>query len=452
MRAEPLSCWRPTPERAADFASPPYDVFDRRQAASYVAAHPGCFLEIDRPETAFGPSQDMYAPEVYAKAAELMRLRTSDGTLVRDEAACYYIYRLEQGGHSQTGIVCACSANEYLDGTIRRHESTRHEKERDRIEHIRTTGAQSGPIFLTYRDSYALDVLVRSACTGSPLYGFTDEEGVRQTVWRIARPDAVAAIQAAFATVPCAYIADGHHRAASAVAVSLERRRAHGRGQGREPQSVPRDARADGDDIGTGPTAGTDPGADGAMMAERPWDLFLSVLFPASQLCVLPYNRVVRDRGGLSVEGLVGRIEAAGFKAGPPQVAPIEPHTKGRMGLYADGSWRELTFAGKADGNAPEGGSGGPVASLDVSLLQERILGPILGIADPREDPRISFVGGIHGTGELERQAKDGGVAFTLFPTSVDELMAVGDAGLLMPPKSTWFEPKLRSGLFIRRI
>lgn len=329
MRAEPLSCWRPTPERAADFASPPYDVFDRRQAASYVAAHPGCFLEIDRPETAFGPSQDMYAPEVYAKAAELMRLRTSDGTLVRDETACYYIYRLEQGGHSQTGIVCACSANEYLDGTIRRHESTRHEKERDRIEHIRTTGAQSGPIFLTYRDSYALDVLVRSACTGSPLYDFTDEGGVRQTVWRIARPDAVAAIQAAFATVPCAYIADGHHRAASAVAVSLERRRAHGRGQGRESQSVPRDARADGDDIGTGPTAGTDPGADEAMMAERPWDLFLSVLFPASQLCVLPYNRVVRDRGGLSVEGLVGRIEAAGFKAGPPRLRPSSPTPRG---------------------------------------------------------------------------------------------------------------------------
>ncbi|MBP3885042.1 MAG: DUF1015 domain-containing protein [Olsenella sp.] len=412
MRVEPISCYRPRPEKAAEFAALPYDVFDREQARAYVKAHPGSFLAIDRPETAFSPEQDMYAPEVYAKAAELIRRAAQDGTILKDDTPCYYIYRLEQDGRSQTGVVCACAVEEYANGTIKRHENTRRDKERDRIEHIRATGAQTGPIFLTYRDEYALDVLVGLASTAQALYDFTDDEGVRQTVWRIARESAVEAIRAAFSLVPCAYIADGHHRAASAVAVSRERREA------------------------AGPDA-----------PEAPFDLFLAVLFPSSQLRVLAYNRVVADSNGLDGQGLVDALEAAGFSVGAAQAEPIEPASRRSFGMFFKGTWRTLTFVSSED--LPKND---PVAALDASILQERVLAPILGIGDPREDPRISFVGGIAGTDELERRAADGGIAFSLFPTSVDELMAVSDAGLLMPPKSTWFEPKLRSGLFIRRI
>ncbi|WP_417118485.1 DUF1015 domain-containing protein [Olsenella phocaeensis] len=418
MRAEPMSCLRPTPERAASFASLPYDVFDRRSAAAYVEAHPDSFLAIDRPETAFPPDQDMYAPEVYAKAAELLRARAQDGTLLRDATPCYYVWRLEQGGHAQTGIACACAVDEYLDGTIRRHEGTTAAKEADRIEHIRATGAQTGPIFLCYRDNYAIDVLVRAATQASPLYDFTDGEGVRQTMWRIARPAAVEALRACFQTVPCAYIADGHHRAASAVHLSLERRRADGRPEG---------ACAKGD--------------------ERPYDLFLSVLFPASQLRVLPYDRVLFDTAGLTPEDLLRGLDQAGFDLmgeGPSFAVPGARH---EFGLFVGGSWHGLRL--RDPETLPEGD---PVARLDAGILQDRVLGPLLGIDDPRTSERIRFVGGVEGTGRLEELAGAGGAAFSLFPTSVGELMAVSDAGRLMPPKSTWFEPKLRSGLLIRRI
>ena len=382
MRAEPICCYRPRPEAAPTFASLPYDVFDREQARAYVESHPGSFLAIDRPETAFAPDHDMYAADVYAKAAELIQGAAREGTILKDETPCYYIYRLEQGGRSQTGVVCACAVSDYLDGTIKRHENTRRDKERDRIEHIEATGAQTGPIFLTYRDEFALDLLVSLATTATPLYDFTDEQQVRQTVWRVARPSAVEAIHETFAHIPCAYIADGHHRAASAVEVAKRRREA-------------------------------DPDA-----GEMASDLFLSVLFPASQLSVLAYNRVVADANGLSDDELVSAIEAAGFAVARTDELPEDD----------------------------------PVARLDTQILQERVLAPILGIGDPRSDARITFVGGIDGTDELERRAGADGVAFSLFPTTVDQLMAVSDAGLLMPPKSTWFEPKLRSGLFIRRI
>lgn len=414
MRVDPITCYRPAPERAAAFASPPYDVFDREQAAAYAKGHPGSFLCIDRPETSFSPDHDMYAPDVYARAAELLGNAVRDRTLLRDDTPCYYAYRLEQGGRAQTGVVCACSVDEYLDGTIRRHENTRREKERDRVEHIRATGAQTGPIFLAYRDNFAVDTLVGLAQTGDPLYDFTDDEGVRQTVWRIARPAAVEALQAAFGTVPCAYIADGHHRAASAVRVSLERREAAG------------DA---------------DPDHD------RPFDSFLAVLFPASQLRVLAYNRVVADTDGLGAEGLLSHIAEAGFEVGGPSDVAIEPADRHEFGVYVGGRWHDVRLADPASLPA-----GDPVAVLDASILQDRVLGPLLGIDDPRTDPRVSFVGGVRGTSALEEAAGAGGVAFSLHPTSLDELMAVSDAGLLMPPKSTWFEPKLRSGLFIRRI
>lgn len=414
MRVEPITCWRPTPERAAGFASLPYDVFDRDQARAYVEAHPQSFLAIDRPETAFPPDHDMYADDVYAKARELLSARVADGTLLHDETPCYYLYRLEQDGRSQTGVVCACSIDEYDDGTIKRHENTTAAKEEDRVRHIDATDAQTGPIFLTYREDPTIDLLCGLACSSAPLYDFTDGEGVRQTVWRMARPAAVEALKATFATVPCAYIADGHHRAASAVRVGHQRREA---------------ARSRGEEV------------------ELPSDLFLAVLFPAPQLKVLAYNRVVADLAGRTADGFLAALAEAGLAVGPAQGEVVEPSQRHTWGCYVGGAWHQLSLADDSSVDEAD-----PVASLDVSILQERVLAPLLGIQDPRRDTRIRFVGGIEGTGRLEELAGEDGVAFSLFPTSVDELMAVSDAGRLMPPKSTWFEPKLRSGLFIRHL
>lgn len=455
MRALPFPCIRPVPEHAAEVAALPYDVFDRAEATAYVADRPLSFLNIDRPETQFAPEQDMYAPEVYERGAALLRERIEDGTLVEDRNLSYYIYELSWEGHSQTGIVAVCSVDEYEQGVIKRHELTREEKERDRIEHIGALGCQTGPIFLAYRDQPVLDMIVGAAKTSTPLYAFTDEDGVRQTVWEVVRRDAVDALHAMLGQIPCAYIADGHHRAASAVRVA---------------QRMREEARA----------AGTYTG-------KEPFNYFLSVLFPASQLTILPYNRVVADRNGLSTYELLEVLHGAGFGIVESPV-PVEPRERGVFGMYTDGTWYELradqpdarayaestgggtggeaSEARVADasealvGDAPSSGdsdacacaASNPVDDLDVSILQTCILAPIFGIDDPRTDERITFVGGIRGTEELERRAGAEGVAFTLCATGIDQLLAVADAGLVMPPKSTWFEPKLRSGLFIHRI
>lgn len=412
MRVSPITCYRPDPKVAESFAALPYDVFNRAEAAAYVASHPHSFLAIDRPETAFGPEQDMYAPEVYQKAGELIRSKAYEGTLLKDTTPCFYIYRLKQGDHAQIGVVAACSVAEYEEGTIRRHENTRPEKTADRVKHIRATGAQTGPVFLTYRDNMVLDIVIDAARTATPLYDFTDEYGVRQTIWRVARPVAVESIETGFSMVPCAYIADGHHRASAAAQVC-------------------HDLRAE-----AGPDAGP-----------LPSDEFLAVLFPASHLTVMAYNRVVSDTNGLDETALISAIEKAGFIVGPAVTQPVQPTARRHFGLYAFGAWRELCFTGEAPAAEDD-----PAGTLDVSLLQEHVLGPILGIDDPRTSSRITFVGGIEGTDGLERRAGTQGIAFSLFPTTVDELMTVSDAQQLMPPKSTWFEPKLRSGLFIRRV
>lgn len=455
MRALPFPCIRPVPEHAAEVAALPYDVFDRAEAAAYVADRPLSFLNIDRPETQFAPEQDMYAPEVYERGAALLRERIEDGTLVEDRNLSYYIYELSWEGRTQTGIVAVCSVDEYEQGVIKRHELTREEKERDRIEHIGALGCQTGPIFLAYRDQPVLDMIVGAAKTSTPLYAFTDEDGVRQTVWEVVRRDAVDALHAMLGQIPCAYIADGHHRAASAVRVA---------------QRMREEARA----------AGTYTG-------KEPFNYFLSVLFPASQLTILPYNRVVADRNGLSTYELLEVLHGAGFGIVESPV-PVEPRERGVFGMYTDGTWYELradqpdarayaeSTGGGTDGeasevrvadasealvgDAPSSGdsdafacaASSPVDDLDVSILQTCILVPIFGIDDPRTDERITFVGGIRGTEELERRAGAEGVAFTLCATGIDQLLAVADAGLVMPPKSTWFEPKLRSGLFIHRI
>lgn len=416
MRVLPFPCIRPVPEHAAEVASLPYDVFDRAEAAAYVEDRPLSFLNIDRPETQFPPEQDMYAPEVYARAAELLRERIADGTFTEDRNRAYYIYELAWQGHVQTGLVGVCSVDEYEDGTIKRHELTRAEKERDRIEHMRALGCQTGPIFLAYRDEPVLGIILAAAKEGSPLYAFTDDEGVRQTVWEVARPEAIEAIHAMFERIPCAYIADGHHRTASAVRVAQELR--------------------------------AEAQAAGAYTGKEPFNFFLSVLFPASQLTILPYNRVVKDRCGMTAAELVARIEEAGFIA-EQAGAPVEPERLGTFGMFAEGTWWKLSLD---EALAAEVAAGDAVARLDASVLQERVLAPILGIGDVREDPRISFVGGVRGTGELEERAGADGAAFSLHATSIDQLLDVADAGLLMPPKSTWFEPKLRSGLFIHRI
>lgn len=407
MRAEPLALLRPAPECAQEFAALPYDVFDTDEARAYLAVHPNSFLAIDRAETQFAQGQDPYAPEVYERAAELLREREADGTLVQDPERCYYLYRQEANGRAQTGIVAGCSIDEYEDGTIRRHENIRPAKMADRIAHVRTCGAHTGPIFLAFRDSAEVARVMERAMAEVPLYDFVGADGTRDTVWRVADAESVEALRAAFTRVDAAYIADGHHRCASAAQVGLDLRHEN-------PEVGPRES-----------------------------DLFLTVLFPASELNCLPYNRVVLDRNGLSAAELVEAVQAAGF-AVRPAAGPVSPERKGVFGMFADGAWYELEIDPVL---VPEDA----VASLDVQVLQDRVLAPILGIDDPGRSPRIRFVGGIRGTEELERRAGSEGVAFTLFPTTIHQVMAVADEGRLMPQKSTWFEPKIKSGLFIHR-
>lgn len=403
MRVEPITCLRPVPDRAAEFASLPYDVFGDDEARDYVTEHPTSFLAIDRPETSFEPGHDAYAPEVYARAQELLRERQLDGTLVRDEKPCMYLYELTSAdGHRQTGVLAAVAVDDYLDGTLRKHELTLAHKESDRVRHITAVRAQTGPVFVAYPDSVAIDLIVGAAKQGEPLYDFVASDGVRQRVWRIAREVAVEALAVAFSTVEKAYIADGHHRAAAAASI-CETRRAEGR-------------------------------------VDDPSEAFLCVLFPASQLRILPYDRIIELPQGFDDEAFVQALEDAGFACGAPTKAPVVPASKGTFGMYVHGAWREVTWRGAGEDEA-----------LDVAILQDKVLSPLLGIDDPRTDGRASFVGGVT-AGELERGAGEHAVAFAMHATSMEELMRIADAGGIMPPKSTWFDPKLQSGLAIRRI
>ena len=426
MIVKPFAAVRPTASVADQVAALPYDVYDRAEAVAAVDGEPLSFLNIDRPETQFSADVDMYAPEVYAKARELFDARRADGTFVTEPAPCFYLYELTMNERSQTGVVACCAIDDYLENVIKKHENTLEKKELDRIRHIDALDAQTGPIFLTYRDSDAIDILVAAVKKTAPLYDFAGEDGVTHRVWRMAAASeetacsqAYAGLVAAFAKVPCAYIADGHHRAASAVKVGLARREAN-------------------------------PGYDG----NEEFNYFMSVLFPASQLSILAYNRVVRDLNGLTKDEFLNALagENGPFEIIHKQESQLEPIDKGAVGMYLDREWYGL-------GVKPEFESSDPVEGLDVSILQEKVLAPILGISDPRTDGRIEFVGGIRGLRELERKVNridargDGlAVAFAMFPTSIDELLDVADAGRLMPPKSTWFEPKLRSGLFAHLI
>ena len=407
---KPFICIRPAKEHAAEVAALPYDVYNRKEACAAVKGNPLSFLNIDRAETQFSDDVDTYADCVYEKARELLDSQIADGIYVTDAGDHYYLYELTMDGRSQTGIVACCSIDDYVNGVIKKHENTREEKELDRIRHVDTVNAQTGPIFLAYRQNIALKEIVAEEKTKPALYDFVSDDGIRHRVWRIDGADRTDAIEAAFAAIPSTYIADGHHRAASAVKVGLKRRTKH-------------------------------PGYTG----EEPFNYFLSVLFPDEELMILPYNRVVRDLNGMSTEQFFEKLKEK-FELEEIGKEPYAPVQKGTFGMYLDGTWYALKIL-------PQYRSADPVKGLDVSILQDHILAPVLGIGDPRTDQRIDFIGGIRGLKELERRVgEDMEVAFSMYPTSIEELLSVADAGLLMPPKSTWFEPKLRSGLFIHRL
>lgn len=406
----PFQAYRPARGLEAEIAALPYDVYNRQEAAAVVKERPGSFLTIDRAETQFGPQVDTYADCVYEKARDMLQKWIAEGRFIQEEKPCYYIYEQVMEGRSQKGIVACASIDDYLNQIIKKHENTRADKELDRIRHVDTCNAQTGPIFLAYRSQAALQQVIAQVTAGPAVYDFTAEDGIIHRVWIVADEQQIQAIRDTFSGMEQIYIADGHHRCASAVKVGLKRREEN-------------------------------PSHTG----EEEYNFFLSVLFSADELKILDYNRVVKDLNGRSPEAFLVEI-AERFTVECRGTEACRPEKKYEYGMYLDGKWYRLTAHEDIR-------SRDAVDGLDVSILQEQLLGPVLGIGDPKTDKRIDFVGGIRGLEELERRVQtDMKVAFALYPTSIYELFAVADAGRLMPPKSTWFEPKLRSGLFIHTL
>lgn len=402
---------RPAPELAGRIAALPYDVYNREEALAEVTREPLSFLKIDRAETQFPADVDTYDPRVYARAKETLDSMIADGSFITEKTPCYYIYEQIMDGRSQSGIVACSSIDDYLNQTIKKHENTREDKELDRIRHVDATDTHTGPIFLVYRSDREINRIVEKVQQTEPLYDFVSSDGITHRVWRIGEKEELERIERAFKRIPCTYIADGHHRCASAVKVGLQRRNAHPDYTGQEE-----------------------------------FNRFLSVLFPDDQLSILPYNRAVKDLSGKAATEFLDAIQKAGFSIACKEKEPVSPSAKGTFGMFLEDKWYLLT----AD---PKLHSSDPVKGLDVSILQDYLLEPVLNIQDPRTDKRIDFIGGIRGLAELERRVHtDMKVAFSMYPTSIAELLAVADAGLLMPPKSTWFEPKLRSGLFLHKL
>jgi uncharacterized protein (DUF1015 family) len=398
---QPFRGLRPAPGRAAEIAAPPYDVLSSNEARERAAGKPWSFLHISKPEIDLAPEVDIYAPEVYAKAAENLSKMLAAGVLQQDDTPCYYAYRLTMNGHVQTGLVAAASVAEYDLNRIRKHEFTRPDKEDDRVRQIEALNAQTGPVLLAYPASATADELIAGIANGEPAADVTADDGIRHQIWVCQDADRIAAISRTFEGFDALYIADGHHRSAAASRVAKARRQ-------------------EGCDLSS--------------------DAFLSVIFPHHQMQIMDYNRVVKDLNGLEKSALVGRCgEAFTVK---PAASRVHPSCPGEFGMYLTGQWYTLTIK-------PELIPADPVARLDVSLLSDHLLGPILGITDLRRDKRIDFVGGIRGLGELEKRVDSGemAVAFALHPTKMDQLMAVADSNNVMPPKSTWFEPKLADGL-----
>ena len=394
MRIKPFRALRPRPELAASVASVPYDVVSRAEAAALAEGNPHSFLHVGRSDIDLPADTDPYDSRIYAGAKAALDRLVTEGTLVRDRTPALFLYRLTMDGRSQTGVVGCVHVDDYEHDLIRKHEKTRKDKEDDRTRHVLTLEAHAEPVFLTYRTRPGIDRLSREVLATEPIQDFTAPDGVRHTIWRIPDP---AAWQEAFREVPHAYVADGHHRSASAWRAGKEMRAGNPDHRGDE---------------------------------EYNW--FLAVLFPADQLTILPYNRVVRDLGGKSPAEVLQALRRLGRLSPTDQPSPPRP---GSFGIYLAGAWHLLELDEQRIDRRD------PIASLDVSLLQDQILSPILGVGDPRTDKRLDFVGGIRGTGELERRVNSGemAIAFSLFPTTVDQLMAVSDAGAIMPPKSTWF-------------
>ena len=414
---KPFQAYRPRQGLEGKIAALPYDVYNREEATLEVKRNPMSFLSIDRAETLFPKEVDTYADVVYQKARERLMEYIEKGYFVKDEKECYYLYELVMNGRSQTGIVACASIDDYLNNVIKKHENTREDKELDRIRHVDTCNMQTGPIFLAYRRNPVLKETIGRIQATKPACAFQSEDGILHRVWVIENTDDIRSITEAFAATDSIYIADGHHRCASAVKVGLKRRQA---------------------------------------WDSREAEYFLSVLFSEDELMIMDYNRFVKDLNGNTAEQFLQKIaevakveKLQGNLQNASDAESIKPSKKGTMSMYLAGQWYRLTIKAELL-------SSDPVMGLDVSLLQNLVLEPILGIQNPKTDKRIDFIGGIRGLKELEKrcemQGDNDSVAFAMYPTSIQELFSVADAGKLMPPKSTWFEPKLRSGLFIHSL
>ena len=404
----PFNALRPQAKRAAHVAAVPYDVVNTEEARALASGNPWSFLHVSRPEIDLPAGTPIYSDEVYAKAADNFQKLIAECPLEVEETPSLYLYRLIMGDHEQIGVVACCSVDEYDRDVIRRHERTRRDKEDDRTRHILVLRAQTGPVFLTYRAQPRIDSLITDALSPNPpLYDLVANDDIRHTIWRV--PNYHPLVEA-FGEVPYLYIADGHHRAASASRARAELKE-----------------------------------QDFAYIGNEEYNFFQCVLFPDKQLQILPYNRIVRDLNGLSQDDFLASVRESFAVTENARPAPAE---RGQWSMYLGGRWYGLTLPG--DATRPSG----VVDSLDVSILQNRLLDPILGIKDIRTDKRVDFVGGIRGTEELEKLVDEGkaAVAFSLYPTTIEDLLRVSDAGEIMPPKSTWFEPKLRDGLLSHQI
>ncbi|MDD4034736.1 MAG: DUF1015 family protein, partial [Candidatus Cloacimonetes bacterium] len=408
---KPFKAVRPVPEKAQAIASLPYDVMDSDEARIEVKKNPLSYIHVEKPEVDLPEGIDLYDPKVYAKAKENLYNYIKNGHMIQDDKPMFYIYRQEMDGRYQFGLVGLSSVDEYMDGTIKKHELTRAEKEADRIRHVDTCDAHPSPVFFTYRHQDDIDAIVAKVCNNStPVYDFKSDDGIGHTLWLMDNDADIKAIETAFARMRYLYVADGHHRTASAAKVGLIRR-----------EQFPN------------------------YTGEEEFNFFMTVIFPDNHLKIFDYNRVVKDLNGYSKEEFFAKVKEDWIVEEVAAGADYKPSHLHQVSMYIDGKWYFIS---------PKAGSwkeSDVVENLDVSILQKNLLHPILGINDPRTDKRIDFVGGIRGLGELVRRVDSGRevVAFAMYPTSMDELIGIADAGEIMPPKSTWFEPKLRSGLFI---
>ena len=460
---KPFAALRPKPELASQICELPYDVMSSDEARALAAGNPLSFLHVSKPEIDLPPATDIHSSEVYAKGKENFARLIAEGALQQDGQPNFYLYRqimstlrsaaTEDGGkHAQTGLVAAASCEEYLHNLIKKHELTRPDKEDDRVRHIEALNSQTGPVFLTYRAVETFDAFVAKKISEPPAVDFTGKDGVRHTSWTISSAEEIAFVETQFAQIPFLYIADGHHRSAAAARVYLQRNVAAGVSPAVEPGILPggtdRQNSTTHDNFSARPggkmppsTAGGTPAATGAGHSGQ----FLTVIFPHNQMQILPYNRVLKDLNGLTPPELLKKLEEVFniVRMGTPV-----PTRKHELGLYMNKRWHTLTFKPKLTT------LNDPIEQLDVTLLQKQILAPLFGIDDPRTSKKINFVGGIRGTAELEKLVNSGeyACAFSMFPTSIEDLMTIADAGGIMPPKSTWFEPKLRDAMFCHLI